>query len=171
VVFYRVSFREQRGVGVGYSRSESELVLPTNALVTDWKQPSMDLRDGVYADYLATDWGCRLCSEGMRKVLDEQASEHDQLQWLPVDVYEGNEARKYHVLHFPFQRDVLDRQKSLIYGERVVKPVLSASAAAGFSVFTYKGAGSLSLFISEPVADALRASKLTGIQLDVASSV
>src|SRR5262245_43219392 len=150
--YYKVLFQEEQNLGVGHSIEQSDLFfLPDTGKVTNWKPIILELRDGDYPDYLASNLGCRLCSERLKTVLDEHASPSDSLQWLEVLVNKQGGDRRYFILHFPEPPDVLDKKKTMFAGDFVVKAVLSRDAIGGHRVFAYPKCGCLPLFISDEV--------------------
>lgn len=68
-------------------------------LITDWAEPDYAL-DGGFGDYPRELRGYRLCSDRLRRVLDEAKEPEDRLQWLPARVKNPEkEERRYWVLN------------------------------------------------------------------------
>lgn len=78
--------------------------------VTAWNPPVATLRDGDYFDVLANDEGTNLVSDRLHRFLDSHRAPEDPLQWLPVRVVRGNEAREYHILRFARDLHPLHRE-------------------------------------------------------------
>lgn len=171
MTYYKILFGDDETFGVAYPVEKIGLfLLPESGPVQDWKPLTLELRDGEFADYLGSELGCRLCSDRLRSILQKHASPDDELQWLPVVVQQGTENRPYSILHFPNSPDVLNKEKTLFAGDTgfVVKAVFLPSALVNHSVFAYPGGGELSLFVSEPVKQAIEAAGCTGMELSVA---
>jgi hypothetical protein len=68
-------------------------------LINDWVEAHYAL-DGGFGDYPRELRGYRLCSERLRRVLDEAKGPDDRLQWLPARVADPEkEERRYWVLN------------------------------------------------------------------------
>lgn len=113
-------------LGTGRSRSKELFFLPDRGPIANWVTPELDLVDGGFPDYLATDLGLRVCSDRMRRVLQASASPTDVLQWLPAEVVCGSEIRHYWVLHFPEPVKALGKRTIRSGDGGVVKPVLAS---------------------------------------------
>jgi len=168
VRYFNIYFDEVENLGTGRSRSEDLLFLPDRGVVRDWVPPRLDLVDGEFPDYLASDLGCRLCSDRMRQVLASAASPADVLQWLPVEVSRGGDSRRYWLLHFPEPVEALG-PRTVQQGDFVVKPVLSVAAMGGHAVFTYPGGEGVALVVDEHVKDALTQAGCTGFECTAAA--
>jgi len=165
-VYYKVLFDEEGVFGVAHTIEKGDLfTLPYCGVVENWKPLALELREGEFADYLASNLGCRLCSERLRNILQTHASSTDELQWLSVEVCRGMEKRAYAILHFPAPPDILNKNKSILAGDFVAKPVLSKSSLGTHQVFSYPNAGELKLFVSEPVKRAIEAAGCSGLEL------
>ncbi len=165
MAYYRILFLEEEHLGVGHTTIQKELFfLPDAGKVENWKPIVLELKDGGYPDYLASNLGCRLCSERLKAILADNASPSDVLEWLEVVVKSGSMARPYFILHFPEPADVLDRNESTLVDDFVVKPVLADAAAKGHHVFAYPKCGCLPLFVSDNVRRKILTANCTGIE-------
>jgi hypothetical protein len=163
--FYRILFQEDENLGVAFTRSPTELLLPYTGRVENWISLGFELRDGDFPDYLANNLGCRICSSRLKDILERSASARDVLQWLEVRVQKGTQERLYYVLHFPEPPDVLDKRRTLFSGgDFVVKPVLSQAATAVHGVFTYPKNEGLPFFVSEKVKQEIERVGCTGLE-------
>lgn len=155
ITYYNVTFSEVAEHGVARGKTSNLFVLPSDGLVREWPELSLELTNGEVApDYMANDLGVRLCSPRMRDVLDAFAGANDVLQWLPVRVLSPTETSDYWVLHFPYPGDVLG-SSTLRSGDFVVRPAFALSKLAGHAVFTYKGAGTMRLTMRSDVVGKL----------------
>lgn len=163
--FYKILFDENGVFGVAQTIEKHDLfTLPYSGVVEDWQPIVLDLREGEFADYLASNLGCRMCSDRLRSILKAHASPDDELQWLPVIVRRGVEQRSYSILHFPNPPDVLNKEKTIFAGEFVVKPVLSKIAIGNHRVFSFPKGGELPLFADEQAKLAIEAAGCTGLE-------
>jgi len=95
-------FQEEERFGVAHALEKPAMeFLPDEGTVENWKPLLMELRGGDFPDYLSSNLGCRMCSERLRKILQEHRSPLDLLQWLDVVVKDKQEDRNYFILHFP----------------------------------------------------------------------
>lgn len=165
--YFGVYFQEDPNLGVGYLRDDRPLYFaPREGMITDWLPLVLELRGGEYPDYLASDFGGRICSERMRTLLDRHASASDVLQWLDVLVVKGEQERPYFYLHFPSPPAVLHPQRTIFAGqEMVVKPVISEIAAANHQVFTFPRNHGVGWVVAEVVRDAIVRAGLTGCEV------
>ena len=162
----QVLFDDEGVYGVAYDAEGSELfTLPYSGEVENWQSLVLELREGDFADYLASDLGCRLCSERLRTILQDHASPDDMIQWLNVEVRKGKASRPYAILHFTSPPDVLNKTKSIMAGDFVVKAVFSKDAIGQHQVFAYPQAGELKLFITDGVKRAIQSAKCTGMEI------
>jgi len=164
---YEILHKDEEHLGVGYTLRKLPLFLaPTRGEIRDWKLVVLELRDGDYPDYLASNYCMRICSEQMRAVLDAHATNNDHLQWLDVIVKRGEEERKYYHLHFPAPPNVLDRERTIYAGDEdfVIQPVLSRDAVTGHNVFTYP-ASTVALIVTDPVRADIKRKALTGMEI------
>lgn len=157
--------RDYAPAGIAYGPDGGELTVlpPSGTKVTHWIPLELVLRDGGFADNLANDMGLRLFSDKLRTIIDEVRSEQDVVQWLDATVFDGNEVRPYHVLHFPVDFPVVDEARSIMAGKMVVKPVLLTSAVRGRNVFTLPETHARRLFVSQKLRDAIREVNCTGV--------
>ena len=160
--------------GVAYAPEGPPLfVLPETGPAKGWKTMVLTLKDGVFSDFLTNNLGCPLCSEKLKNIIDKTSSAHDEIQWLPTIVADekGKEEKKYFILHFPTEYDILDRKKSIIVEDDfVVKPVISKKLAANHAVFTFLGEGQGRFFISERVKEAIEKEGCLGIVFEKAAA-
>lgn len=148
---------------VAYAPSEFE-DLPGEGTVSVWS-PCRFRLTGHWSDYLGNDVGVRLCSDRMRKVLEDSRAAQDDVQWLPCSVGEGDDERDYWLLHLPSGVDALDRARSTFTEEgEPIKRVLDCQAVAGRKVFTWLNGASMALIISEEVKLALESEGVTGVK-------
>jgi hypothetical protein len=169
VKYYRVHLSDDESLGVAKSRSPGLFMLQAEGEVVGWEPVALDLVEGDFSDYLASNLGVRLCSERMKEVLQRFAGPRDVLQWLPVRVFKGEDERQFFILHLPILDDVLG-SKTLFHEDVVIKPVLSLRRALGHAVFSYRGSEGVSLFIDERVRKALSEAGCSGAKYSLALS-
>ena len=160
---YRILFKEDEMLGVGYTADKSIFHLPYIGRIENWEPPLLELRDGDFPDYLASNFGGRICSARLRDVLARGASEEDVLQWLEVRVHGARGEQAYFLLHFPHAPDVLDKEKTIFAEDFVVKPVFSGALLANHRVFTYPRNQGRPLFVVKEVRRAIEEVECTGL--------
>jgi len=169
--YYEI-FHAGRRYGVAYApKGVPVLYLPLRGEIENWEPVSLELRDGEYPDYLASNITTRLCSEHMRVLLDHHASEYDFLQWLEFHVSHKKEVRTYYYLHFPSPPDVLDQEHSISAEGIVTLPVLARDKAERHNVFTFIGCEDIALVVSQQVRRAMTEAGLTGISIETVKVV
>jgi len=113
---------------------------------------------------LASNIGCRLCSEKLYDILERSKSKKDVLQWLDAEVEsESGEKRRYYLLHFPEPGDLLDESKCMYFENNLVKHVLDIKACSGQEVFGYVGCSTVSFIVSQKVRDELKHARCSGL--------
>jgi hypothetical protein len=177
MIFYYLHYsdeKEYKPYGVAYSPKEVDLfVIPESGTkVTDWEKIKLQLKEGDFADYLANDLGGRLCSSKMRKIINDNISIEDKIQWLEVSVIEGDkDERTYYALHFPVSIDILNKGKSIITDDGlVVKPILDKTAVKDLNIFTLPNESGITTFVSKKIKEALEKAGCTGLSFTKAST-
>ena len=159
---------EKKEYGVAYSVKDSDPdILPKGGnWVDNWEDIVYKLEDGGSADYLADDLGARLCSERLRGVVDENKSETDKIQWLRAMVLDAeDQKREYYILHFPEDFPIVNKNKSLISGQTIIKPVLDIKVIRGHNIarIPISSIHGGRYFVSDTLRKAIKKAKITGI--------
>jgi hypothetical protein len=153
--------------GVAYAPEDTDLHLVpiSGEKVITWSSINLDLRDGDFADYLANDLGARLCSLKLKNIIEENLSQIDEVQWLESTVINSSGLeKKYYILHFPVNYEVIDRDKSIIVNEKfIVKGILNYSAVQSRHVFTYPNEAGRRFFINKELKKNIEDNNCTGI--------
>jgi hypothetical protein len=162
--YFRFMYVDDYDFGVAYHtfKQKGVLHLPYEGRVESWTTPKLELREGGFADYLATNWCNRLCSKRLRDILQDAASAEDELQWLDVEVYNERESRPYAILHFPHPPDVLNMNKTIHSGDVIIKPVFSKAKLGNRRIFCYP-LQTVSFFVADSVKRAVEAAGCTGM--------
>jgi hypothetical protein len=154
---------------LGFAESLEELplfLLPEEGFVENWRPLVFELRDRKFGDYVSCEYSLRLCSQRLREILQQNASPHDVLQWLDIQIRRGSEERQYFVLHFPEPRDVLDKEHT-VYGTKegsVIKPAFSRRLCEQYNIFTHSKDPRHGFYIRDHVKKAIEAAKCTGME-------
>jgi hypothetical protein len=85
----------------------------TGKPIINWQIIHCSIFDPIYKgeafeDYQAVIHGCRLCSQRLKDLLENNKSSTDKIQWLDATVTWNDETRPYYLLHFYEDTDVLD---------------------------------------------------------------
>jgi len=156
--------------GVAYSPEGVEReILYERAVPKNWLPVQFELRDGRSTDYQANDLGWHLCSDRMKSVLDEIASEASRLCWLPASVKDGLKILSYHVLHLTETCDVLSFSKSLIIHGVAAKPVFNEAKVGTRQIFACLENPSR-VFIGTDAYKRLNSAQLTGLDFTACAS-
>lgn len=168
--YYRALYcseKEYQPYGIAYAPEDTDIfLLPESGKeLKSWLPISLELKDGIYADYLANDVGGRLCSEKLKSIIDKHLSEDDSIQWLEVEVKSNTtrELKKYFFLHFPQNFDILDKTKTIWVGDMVVKPVLKPESVKNHNIVTYPSNMGIAFFVSDEIKSAIKKEKITGL--------
>ena len=155
---------EPYGVACASSDVDPFLLPKSGTKIESWKPLTLELRRGEFADYLTNDLGARLCSLHMKRILEKNRSINDELQWLEVLVSKTNgESKKYYALHFPEDYPVVNKEKSTMAGDMVVKSVLDINTVKDHNIFTLPGEAGRTIYISEHLKEAIESNELTGM--------
>ena len=96
--------------------------------------------DIIWPDCMPNSEAFFLCSEKLKKLLDEYIKEDDGVKWISCDVIKAEEKRVYYIPFFTKEFDVLNVDSCLYYdvdGERtLLKPVFSWAKLKDYSVLT-----------------------------------
>jgi hypothetical protein len=131
--------------------------------IEEWKELEYSLSGGPYVDFQPETSGLRLCSDHLRRVLDEAASDADVLQWLPASVSDGAEQRRYWILHFPKRPDVISHAGSDVRNGRVVRGAIDPEKARSHSIFPTPDGSTVSFVVNAAVEDAIKAIGCSGL--------
>lgn len=123
----------------------------------------MELRQGLYADFLSNETGGRLCSSKLREIIEENRTAIDSLEWLEVDVLCGDEVRPYAFLHFPLDLDILNEDMTKRVDGFIIKPVFDTAKIYGRNIFSIPGQSSIRLYVSEVMKRKIEMSDVTGV--------
>jgi hypothetical protein len=172
---YQVLFKSNIETnGVGYViEGDVHFRLPNEGKVNDWKPIVVEVRDGDYCDYLACNIGGRICSKKLRDIINQNASTHDDLQWLDLSAIKNGEKQVYYMLHFPYPPDVLNIDRTLFVKNTdiVVRPVFSRIRCESFNVISFYENMGVSWYIRDFVKKAIQAAGCTGIEFSQARVV
>jgi hypothetical protein len=171
--YYFMTWVDEEALGIGYAQEGYQFdFLLEGRYYPDWEPVLFTLCDGGYADYQANDLGWPLCSEKLKRTIEQCASPDDSMQWLAARVVgPGSEQRDYHVLHLPERPDVLDKEKTLFAeGGVVVKPYFSVEAIGSHRVFSFRG-GQFRVIVSTETRDAILSANCTGLDFYEACTV
>ena len=158
--------------GVGIDIIEKRYILLYNKRIDDWDPPIFELEEGGYTDYQNNNQRLRLCSLKLRKILEQNASEYDILQWLEATVRHEGEDRTYYALHFPEPADVINKEKSKYSKSdgKLIVPRLSRALCEKYNIFTILkpslSIASISLYVRENVKRDIEAAGCTGMEFE-----
>ncbi len=171
--FFQMTYpfgNDQNPFGVAYGKKDSDLfILPaTGKMVKDWSASMLEIREGIFSDYLANDMGLRLCSARLKQAIAHNLRPKDVVQWLAVDVCvpESKKVEEYFALHFPISFDVVDPIRSTMVGAFVVKPVFKSEVIRELSVFGLPNVRGRSMYVSEELKSKIVSLQVTGVAFE-----
>lgn len=132
--------------------------------IDNWTEPEYFLEpfnadhhllDGGFTDFQPEIHSLLMCSERMRRVLDQLASPVDVLQWLPAWVTGANgERRRYWVLHFPTRLDVVCYDPTQ-HPSGTMIPIVFLDRVGNRQVFASSNGSQHHFVVTDPVRQAL----------------
>lgn len=79
-----------------------------------WEIPVFKF-EGLFSCLLANTIGWNLFSEDLKKIIEENKSEYDELKWFETIIYSGDLGKRtYYALHFIRILDILNKKKQFI---------------------------------------------------------
>lgn len=117
-------------------------------------------------DYLANTLAWPLVSERLKSVIVENLEGGESVRWIRSCVRYGNDRVLYFIPEFPVVIDVIDRKKSVMAGDQVVRPHISLEKAKGLNLFPRcndRFTISVSLFVSDRLRKAIVKAGLSGM--------
>ena len=132
----------------------------------EWEEPTFTINYGDFPDYLGNDCSWCLCSEKLKKIMDNYANNADVIRWLPVKILNGETFKTYYALlienYLEFDKIVnIEKSKKLKDG-KVYLPHFIYSQIKDYDLFI-KEDGGKSIFISQKLKDILEKENLTGL--------
>ena len=88
IQFYEVLYSSDRAYkpfGVAHTPRELDFFThPVNGQkIEHWQKIFFDLKEGKFADYLANDYGVRVCSENIKQIIEETRNAEDDIEcWM-----------------------------------------------------------------------------------------
>ena len=168
--YYRVSFPQDSkyGIGIPEFKKDEDFEIPNQGKILNWKPITLLLKEGPLSDYQGGNPVYRLCSKKLKSIIDQYKSWLDDIQWLPMTVKEKNgKEYEYFILHFPECYDVIDKEKSIIYGEdQIIRPVFSLNKIDDHEVFNYDPFNFLGLVISENTKKGIEKAGCTNLSIN-----
>jgi hypothetical protein len=160
---YYYLHRPDEPAAIAYApETVDHLIVEDGQTHPNWRPLEMTIKGGRPSDYQPNNLGLPICSKKMRKLIDENLGKSDVVEWLPVRI-DGSE---YFILNLPKPLDILDKEKSIMADDFVVKAVVRAEAIGDHQVFTFKGAGTTRFIVSERVKRALEAAGCKPIEFN-----
>ncbi|MGI4872732.1 MAG: hypothetical protein ACRYFX_16350 [Janthinobacterium lividum] len=129
----------------------------------------------IWLDYQPNCLAWPIFSDKLADILSSNASPEADINWIDVTINKGTEeSRKYHILRFNSQQEVLNREESLFSGSSLdflVRPVFARESIKDLALFcslytfpTITG----SLYVNSAIKLAIRAAKLSGVIFEYA---
>ncbi len=141
--------------------------------IEDWQAPEYTLKGSILVDYQPEVNGLRLCSEKMKRVLEDVTGPQDTIQWLPAVIKDdAGHRHPYWVLHFPDRPDILDVEETEYRASPLpVKAAISQKRAEGRHVMWSPDGSTVAFVVSEETKDELEKAECTGVLFSLFPSV
>lgn len=167
--YYRISFPQDSkyGIGIPECKENEDFEVPNEGRVLNWKPITLVLKGGPPSDYQGSNPTYRVCSKKLKLIIEEHQSPQDEIQWLPmILIEEEGKELEYFILHFPESYDVIDKEKSIIFGgDQIVKPIFSLNKINGHEIFNYDPFNFLGFVISESVKKGIEKAGCTNLSI------
>ncbi len=164
--FYSVSPVEAEAFGVVRAPDDFELPdLTLEEVRRTWKAPRLTLHEGGWADGHGGNLTRILYSQRFRDVVEQHRGPRDAVVWVPFEVEGKGEVRPYYLPLFPAPMDILDRQRSILVDDFVVKAVLDRRKVEGRQVLALEP-DSDRFFLSDAIVRVLQADGAQGLEFD-----
>ncbi len=108
------------------------------------------LRGGKLADYQANNFGWRICSEPLMRLLDGEKAAGDGIDWIPVEVDAGGRRHRYFLFQAKPRAEFLHRTTITSPSGLPIKPVLDDALARQHRVFLLSQEG-IAIIVADEV--------------------
>jgi hypothetical protein len=128
----------------------------------------------VWVDYLPNCEAWPLMSERLKKVIENNLTGEEGIDWIAAIVNGKGEQRKYFVLRFTKKLDVLDTERTMFVPgtDVIIRPCFSLAKVCRYSIF-HKGDAyeflwkiTPGIYVNEKLKKAIQKEKLTGIAFE-----
>ena len=123
----------------------------------------MTLRGGKRADYQANNFGWRVCSEPLMRLLESEKAAGDDVAWIPLELDVGRERQPYFLLQGKPRPDFLHATTITSPSGLPMKPVLDDALASAHRVFLLTQEGT-AIVVAEEVKQKIKNAKLVGME-------
>ena len=157
--------KEYESFGVAYLVSkDSQISIARNGKTNKgWNKLSLEFKQGDFVDYMSNELGGRLCSLRLKEIIKSKKTSHDVIEWLPVEIIKGKEARDYYFLCFPENVDVLDSNRSSRVDSLIIKPFFDKEKIKNHAIFGLPDEDSHRTYVSNDMREAIEDAGITGI--------
>lgn len=172
--YARSTCKVEIGTEIDFVRGKTEFPCETKLFSLVYKKrelvPSSDLSkvDSLWVDYQPNQFAWPMMSEKMAAVVKEHLTGAEGVDWIVANVLFEDERRAYYIPRFAQKLDVLDLEKTDISEYGIYSfPYYSANKIINYALFQDTFASweiTNSLVVNEPLREALRKGKFTGIQ-------
>jgi hypothetical protein len=152
-------------LGFGYSPDNIDVNLVCKGLPREetWQKFTIEMRYGLLPDFLITDLNLPICSSGMKTAIEANCRNNDDIEWLPIDVNDGNTFVEYYILHVPhYIPDVIDLDKSDRDEDVIFSPHFKQELIQGKDVFASED-DTTTVYFSQRLKDILENERLSGL--------
>lgn len=162
--FYKLIVKGNNKVGgVLYAPEKWPYPIASDGInVENWETLTVTLKDGEYRPFHLCVGGANMVSEEFKKIIEDNAGEDSDLEFLPVKAYSDKYGdRVYYIMHFKKIYDVID-PKNTVYVEgtnSIIKLRLDFQKAKDLNVFNSQPIIN-DVIISDKIYKAIKKNKL-----------
>ncbi|MDR2910268.1 MAG: hypothetical protein LBV47_02725 [Bacteroidales bacterium] len=156
---------DRQKFGFGYSPDDIDVCMVCEGLPleTEWRKFTIEMRYGIFPDYLITDLNIPLCSGKMKNIIARNCRNSSDIHWLPVDVRHGNSVVEYYILHIPhYIADVIDLEKSDRDKDVIFSPHFRQELIEDKDIFASED-DTTTVYFSQRLKDTLEKENLSGL--------
>jgi len=155
--------KQKFGFGYSLDNIDANLVCEGLPLEGEWQKFTIEMRYGILPDYLITDLTIPICSLKMRTAIEANCKNNDDINWLPIDVNDGNTFVEYYILHVPrYIPDIIDLEKSDRDGDVIFSPHFRQELIQDKDVFASED-DITTIYFSQRLKDILEKENLRGL--------
>jgi hypothetical protein len=156
---------DKKKFGFGYSPENIDVCVVCEGLPLEnkWDKFVIEMRYGLLPDFLITDLNLPVCSGRMKTVIEKNCRNNEDINWLPVDINDGNTFIEFYILHVPHHiPDVIDLEKSDRDEDVIFSPHFRQELIKDKDVFASDD-DTTTIYFSQKLKDTLEQENLLGL--------
>jgi hypothetical protein len=127
----------------------------------EWANISFELRGGDFADYIVNDLNIPLCSEKLKKIIqNKNSNQYADNSFYSVHILKEKEKRLYYFLKADVLADIIDMENSIIENNTIMVPYFKQEKIKDIFRCDYDPSY---LFVTESLMNKIKSKNITGI--------